>query len=56
MKIHLFFRSVEGYEIFRVLKLMIIHQLVPLFLTVFFNYKNYRYDFAVFQFKTNSIL
>ena len=56
MKMHLFFRSVEGYEIFRALKLMIIHQLAPLFLTVFFNYKNYRYDFAVFQFKTNCIL
>jgi hypothetical protein len=35
-------RMMEGYEVFRGLKLLIVHQLVPFILTFFFLYKNYR--------------
>ena len=36
-------RYIEGYEVFRGLKMLIVHQVVPFILTVFFLYKNYRY-------------
>merc|ERR1719341_1340368 len=34
----------EGYEVFRGIKMLIVHQLVPFILSVFFLYKNYRPD------------
>merc|ERR1719341_2754634 len=34
----------EGYEVFRGIKMLIVHQLVPVILCVFFLYKNYRPD------------